>query len=153
MRDALTEIAETLDVLGRKVEPGKDGGLAPELRTTLLRSAGLLRTSSEQLSRALQFRDGYEETVRQSVALAEMFAATLPFLSEQFDSRLAEEEQALDELGTSLEEVRICLPVYGNMTAQVLQSGRLLAWLGAALAGLHAGYLILSASLGRRYSL
>lgn len=154
MRDALGEIADTLDSLTRNVAPAaKDGGMSPELRATLARSAGVLRTSSKQLSKALEHRDDYEETMRQSVALAELFASTLPLLTEQLDGRLAEEEHALNELAGSLEEVRACLPVYATTSVHVMQSGRLLAWLGASLAALHAGYLILSASLGRRYSL
>ncbi len=153
MRDALAEIATTLDGLARTPAAEGEAGLSPDVRATLQRSATLLRTSSNQINRALEHRDGYEETVKQSVALAETFAATLPLLTEQLDNRLAEEDHALTELGNSLQEVQSCLPVYNRMTADVLFCGRLLAWLGSALAAMHAGYLILSASLGRRYSL
>src|SRR5579862_1363295 len=152
MRDALAEIATTLESLARNAPADDERGLSRDVRDTLLRSAKLLRTSSNQINHALEHRDGYEETIRQSVALAETFAATLPLLTEQLDNRLAEEEHALNELGNSLEEVQGCLPVYSRMTADVLFCGRLLAWLGSALAALHAGYLVLSASLGRRYS-
>lgn len=153
MRDALAEIATTLDGLARNPIAEGKAGLSPDVRDTLQRSATLLRTSSNQINKALEHRDGYEETVKQSVALAEMFVATLPLLTEQLDNRLAEEDHALTELGNSLDEVQNALPEYSRMTADVLFCGRLLAWLGSALAAMHAGYLILSASLGRRYSL
>jgi hypothetical protein len=39
------------------------------------------------------------------------------------------------------------------MTAQVMQSGRLLAWLGACIAGVHGCYLMGAARWGKRYSL
>jgi len=153
MRDALAQIADTLDNLARQVPDGNNAAPSPELRATFTRSAKLLRTSSSQLNKALQHREEYEETMRQSVALAELFASTLPLLTEQLDNRLGEEEHALNELAGSLDEVRACIPVYATTTVHVMQSGRLLAWLGASLAALHAGYLIMSASLGRRYSL
>lgn len=153
MRDALAEIATTLETIATRAETGdKDMTLPSDLRTTLFRSAGLLRTSSQQLGKALEHRDGYEETMRQSVALAKLVAGTLPFLTEQLDSRLAEEQHALGELRGSLEDVQACIPVYAKTTAQVLQSGRLLAWLGASLAAVHGGYLLMSTRLGRRYS-
>jgi hypothetical protein len=149
MHDALAEIAESLDGVARTLGPSER---EREVRRTLQRSAGLLRQGSGQLKEALRHRDGYEQTFRQSVALAETFAAMLPLLTEQLDSRLAEEEHALDELDGSLREARTVLPVYAQSTAHVLQSGRLLAWLGATIAAMHGVYLLMSARLGRRYS-
>jgi hypothetical protein len=154
MRDAIGPIADSLEGLARSIDPaGKDVRQQAELRMTLFQSARLLRAAGKQLDEALRHRDSYEETVRQTVSLAELFAAMLPLLSEQFDSRLAEEEQALAELESSLDEVQSCLPVYAQMMVNVLEAGRWLAWLGATIAGMHGGYLMLTARLGRRYSM
>lgn len=155
MRDALAEIGESLDGLARSLEPAKDKQplVRPELRATLQRSAAVLKTSSGQLTKALLHRDRYEETLKQSVAVADELAATLPFFTEQIDGRLAEEEHALNELEGSLTEVRAALPVYAQTTTHVLRTGRLLAWLGATIAALHGCYLMLSARMGRRFSL
>lgn len=142
MRDSLAEIAASLDGLARALEPvGPEPARQPELRATLRRSAGLLQTSSRQLDQALGHRDRYEETLRQSVAIAETFAATLPLLTEQLDSRLAEEEHALDELEGSIAEVQASLPAYETTAVQLVQAGRWLAWLLAAWAGLHGTFL------------
>jgi hypothetical protein len=156
MRDALGEIGDSLDGLAKSLEPsGKDKAVPvqPEFRATLARSATVLKTSSSQLSRALQHRHRYEETLSQSVAVAETLAGTLPFLTEQLDHRLAEEEHALNELENSLTEARAALPIYAQTTTHVLRAGRLLAWLGATIAALHGCYLMLSARMGRRFSL
>jgi len=146
MRDALAQIADSLEGLARDVRQD------PELRATLRRSAVLLRTSSRHMSQVLEHRANYEETVRLSVTLAETFAASLPLITEQLDARLAEEEHALNELGASLDDVTHCLPVYAQTTQHVIGAGRLLAWLGACIAFVHGCYLLLSARLGKRYS-
>jgi len=125
----------------------------PELQRTLTHSARLLRATREQFDQALDHRHEYEASLRQSVALAESFGLMLPLLTDQLDARLDEEERALGDLGESLEEVHAALPAYQRTTSHVLQSGRVLAWLVAAIAGLHGCYLMLSARLGRRYSL
>src|SRR5262249_34253920 len=137
MRDALAEIGNSLDSLVGTLaakEREKNSPSPPgDLQTTLQRSADVLKTSSNHLNQVLKHRDRYEETLRQSVTVAKTLAVTLPFLTEQLDSRLAEEEHALNELETSLGEVRTALPIYARTTIHVLESGRLLAWLGASL--------------------
>jgi hypothetical protein len=157
MRDALGEIGDSLDGLAKSLDAAaakdKAAPVQPEFRATLARSATVLKTSSNQLSRALQHRNRYEETLSQSVAVAETLAGTLPFLTEQLDHRLAEEEHALNELENSLTEARAALPIYAQTTTHVLRAGRLLAWLGATIAALHGCYLMLSARMGRRFSL
>jgi len=125
----------------------------PELRKALANSAVLLRTTRDQLDSALQHRHDYESAMKQSVVLAESVAATLPLVTEQVDCRLDEEEHALRELGQSLDDVQAALPAYERTTQQVFRSGRLLAWLAAAVIGLHGCYLMLSFRLGRRYSI
>lgn len=146
----LKEMARSL----RQAREGMDTALAnwPKMRSTLTRSATLLRTTRGQLDQALQHRHQYEAAVGQSIAVAETFAATLPLITEQLDNRLAEEEHALSELSTSLEEVRTVLPVYERTMGRMAQAGRLLTWLVAALVGTHGCYLLLTVRLGRRYS-
>ncbi|MBL8794438.1 MAG: hypothetical protein JNM56_11070 [Planctomycetia bacterium] len=153
MRNALAEIAQSLDVLARNIDAPAGDMRAAELRQTLRRSAALLRTGVRQLDEVLKNRNGYEDALRHSVLVAETFAAALPILTEQLDLRLAEEEHALDELEASLKEVRTALPVYRRMAQHLTASGRLLAWLTAAVVGLHGCYLGASIGLGRRYSL
>jgi hypothetical protein len=152
MRLALTEIAQSLDGLAKNIDTAQDVRAA-ELRLTLRRSAGLLRTGVRQLDEVLKNRHGYEDALRQSVLIAETFAAALPILTEQLDHRLAEEEYALNELEASLKEVRTALPVYQRTANQMAAAARLLAWLTAAMVGLHGCYLGASIRLGRRYSL
>lgn len=157
MRDALAEIGNSLDSLVRTLAAkDKEKNASPpssDLQATLQRSADVLKTSSNHLNQVLKHRDRYEETLRQSVAIAKTLAVTLPFLTEQLDNRLAEEEHALNELESSLDEVRTALPIYARTTIHVLESGRLLAWLGASLAAVHGCYLMFSARFGRRYSM
>jgi ABC-type transporter Mla subunit MlaD len=146
----LREVAEAL----RQAQKGIDAAVTrwPELRKTLARSATLLKTTRDQLDHALEHRREYEDAMRQSVVLAESFAAMLPLVTDQLDGRLNEEEHALDDLGKSLDEFRDVLPAYQESTLNVLRTGRLLAWLVAAIVGLHGGYSMLSAGMGKRYS-
>jgi uncharacterized phage infection (PIP) family protein YhgE len=139
----------------RQAQQGLETTVArwPELRKALTNSAALLRATRDQLDGAMQHRHDYETAMKQSVLLADSFAATLPLMTEQLDSRLDEEEHALHELGQSLEDVQSALPAYEHTTQQMFRSGRLLAWLAAAVIGLHGCYLTLSVGLGRRYSL
>jgi hypothetical protein len=153
MRLALAEIAQSLEGLAKNIDLPAQDVRAAELRLTLRRSAGLLRAGVRQLDEVLKNRHGYEDALRQSLLIAETFAAALPILTEQLDHRLAEEEHALNELEASLKEVRAALPVYQRTADQMAASGRLLAWLTAAVVGLHGCYLGASIRLGRRYSL
>jgi hypothetical protein len=66
---------------------------------------------------------------------------------------MAEEEEALRELGSSIDEVGEMVPAYGEMTGRFLQIGRFLAWLVAAIVALHGLYLVLSVKMGRRFSI
>lgn len=148
--ERLREVAKAL----RQARLGIDAAASrwPELQRTLTNSARLLKATRTQLDHALENRHEYEASLRQSVALAESFALMLPLLTDQLDARLDEEERALGDLGQSLEEVHGALPAYQKTTTHVFRSGRILAWLVAAIAGLHGCYLMLSVRLGRRYS-
>jgi ABC-type transporter Mla subunit MlaD len=125
----------------------------PDLRLTLSRLAVVLRATRDQLDRAVKHRREYEAGVGQTVQLAETFAALLPLVSEQFDGRLHDQQQTLTELGQSLDDVGGALPAYAATTSRLLRTGRLLAWLVAAIVALHGCYLVLTARIGRRYSL
>src|SRR5262249_37145123 len=131
----LKEVAAGL----RQAQKGIDTAVArwPEVRTTLGRMATLLGATRDQLDQALNHRSEYEAALQQTVLVGETFTAMLPLFTEQIDGRLDEEEQALGELGQSLEEVQAALPVYEQAARNVLQTGRWLAWLVAAIVGLH----------------
>jgi tetrahydromethanopterin S-methyltransferase subunit B len=147
----LKEVAAAL----RQANKGIDNAVArwPELRITLTRFATTLQVTHGQLDQALQHREEYETAMKQSILLGDSFAELLPLVTDQIDNRLEEEEQALDELGQSLDEVKGALPAYASTTSHLLQAGRLLAWLVALIVGLHGCYLMLSVRLGRRYSI
>lgn len=153
----LRETKQLKDVAGslRQARKGLDMTVArwPELRRALGNSAALMRTTRDQLDRAIEHRQEYEAALQQSVVLAESFSMMLPLFTEQLDNRLDEEEHALSELGQSLDEVKAVLPAYEHSTHRVFNAGRLLAWLAAGIVALHGVYLLLSARLGPRFSM
>ncbi|MFN4259490.1 MAG: hypothetical protein ACK4RK_09325 [Gemmataceae bacterium] len=120
----------------------------PELSRTLRNSATLLRTTQRQLDRVVTNRAQYEAARNQTAVLADTFAAMLPMLTDQLDNRLDEEEQALHELESSLQEVNRALPVYERSTLQVFQASRWLVWLMTAIVALHGCYMIASVWTG-----
>lgn len=146
----LREVAAAL----RHARKGLDETVArwPELRRALSNSSTLLKTTRDQLDRAIENRQEYEAAMKESTLLAERFAVMLPLFTEQLECRLSEEEHALSELDQSFDEVRTMLPVYAKTTHRIFGAGRLLAWLVATFVALHGCYLILSARLGRRFS-
>lgn len=139
----------------RQVQQGVDRTVArwPDLRKTFARFAAILAATHDQLDHAVTHRQEYEAAMQQTVQLAESFASILPLVTDQLDSRLDEEEQTLVDLGQSLQEVGHALPIYSQMAARLLQTGRVLAWLVAGIVGLHGCYLMLSVGMGRRYSI
>jgi uncharacterized phage infection (PIP) family protein YhgE len=146
----LTEVATAL----RQAQKGVDTAVArwPELQTTLSRLAIILRAARSQLDQAMRHRETYESAMQQTVRLADSFASMLPLITDQLDCRLDDEEQTLTDLGQSLDEVSAALPTYARATSRLLHAGRLLAWLVAAIVGLHGCYLLLTVRMGRRYS-
>jgi uncharacterized phage infection (PIP) family protein YhgE len=139
----------------REAEKGIDAAVArwPELRTTLARSATLLKAMQQQVKQTMEHRKEYEAALRQTLLLTEMFTALLPVFTEQIDHQLQEQEQALDDLGQSIDDVGATLPAYSHTANRMLGAARLLAWLVAAVVGLHGLYLVAGARLGRRYTL
>jgi hypothetical protein len=147
----LREVSKALRQGGK----GLDTTLArwPEMRASLERMSSVLRSTKQQLDRAVEHRHDYENAMRETVQVADMFVTLLPVVSEQLDDQLDEEDQALAELGRSLADVHAALPHYSKMTIRLLLIGRLLAWLVAAIVGLHGCYLIMSIKMGRRFSI
>ncbi len=125
----------------------------PALRVAMLRSATLLKTTRGHLDGFLQNRRQLEEARRQAVDLGESFATMVPLFSDQIEGQLQEQDRGLTELRESIDEVGDLLPAFGTTMARLFQVGRLLAWLVAAIICLHGTYLLLSARIGRRYSM
>jgi uncharacterized phage infection (PIP) family protein YhgE len=124
----------------------------PELRKNLGRSSVLLRNTQTQLQHVLTHRAEYETSLQHTLVLSRTFSAALPLLSEQLEMELGDQEQALTNLGDSIDDVNAALPTYAQGASSILQTTRLLLMLMAAIFGLHGGYLMLGARLGRRYS-
>lgn len=147
-----TEKLKDVATVLRQAQKGVDTAVArwPELRTALTRSAQLLRVMRRQLDEALEHRDEYEAALKQTVVLADTFAQVLPLFVESLDRQLSDQEQGLDDLGKSLDEVGEVLPAYAATANGLVRTGRLLAWLVAALVALHGLYLL--GSVGLRLS-
>jgi methyl-accepting chemotaxis protein len=125
----------------------------PDLRVTLGNSATLLRATQKQLYETLSHRQEFESSLKQTVVLADSFSSLLPLYTQQLDGQLKEQERALGDLSTSIDEVGSALPPCAQTASQLVQTGRLLIWLVAAIMGLHGGYLALSARLGKQFSM
>jgi uncharacterized phage infection (PIP) family protein YhgE len=136
---------------GRK---GMDTTLArwPELRASLARMAKVLQTTQQQLDLAVRHRQEYEKAVQETIKVADTVASLLPLISEQLDDQLDEEDQTLVDLGHSLDQVHGELPHYAKLAQHLFLAGRILAWLVAAIVGLHGCYVIVSARMGSRFS-
>jgi uncharacterized phage infection (PIP) family protein YhgE len=146
----LKDVAASLHQAARAVDTANQR--LPELRQTLTRTAGLLRTAHDQLEAVLHNRAQYENARQEAAALGDSLASTLPLFTDQLTGQLQDQDQALNDLGRSIDEMGDLLPAYGHAAARLLQAGQLLAWLLAAAVGLHGTYLALSARLGRRFS-
>jgi hypothetical protein len=148
--DRLKEVALAL----RQAQKGIDATVEnwPETQATLSRLALALAATRDQLDQAVLHRQEYEAAMQQTVRLADTFVSLLPMITDQWEGRLEEEERTLSDLGQSIEEVENALPAYAQTASRLSQTGRLLAWLVAVIVGLHASYLLLSAKIGRGYS-
>jgi ABC-type transporter Mla subunit MlaD len=116
----------------------------PELRRTLNRSATLLQGARKQLQHVLVNREQYEAAQREGAQLGQSLAALLPLLTEHLQGQLQDQDQSLDDLRQSIDQVGSVLPAYGSATARLLRAAQLLAWLMAAITGLHGSYLLVS---------
>jgi hypothetical protein len=102
----------------------------------------LLRATRSHLQTILKNRQQYETTRRQAVQLGESLATLLPLVTDQLNAQLGDQDQALDDLGLSIDEIGDMLPGYAHLLGRLLDLGRLLCWLVAATLGLHGFYLI-----------
>jgi flagellar biosynthesis chaperone FliJ len=125
----------------------------PELRKNLGRSSVLLRNTQTQLKHVLTHRAEYEASLQHTLVLSRTFSSALPLLTEQLEMELDDQEQALTNLGDSINDANAALPVCARSASNILQTTRLLLMLMASIFGLHGGYLMLSVRLGRRFSL
>lgn len=138
----------------RQTQQGIDNAIArwPELRKNLGRSSVLLRNTRNQLDYVLTHRDEYEASLQHTLLLSRTITASLPLLTEQLEMEMDDQEMALTNLDDSINEVRDSLPGFARGATNILQTTRLLLLLLAVIFGLHGGYLIAGARLGRRYS-
>jgi len=138
----------------RQAQKGVDLAMQrwPELHKNLGRSSVLLRNTQAQLKHVLTHRAEYEASLQHTLVLSRTFSSALPLLTEQLEMELDDQELALSNLGDSIDDVRASLPSYGQSASGILHTTKLLLVLMAAIFGLHGGYLMLSARLGRRYS-
>jgi chromosome segregation ATPase len=150
-----TSHLKEIGLLLRHTEKGVHSAVEswPELRKNLSRSSTLLRTTQAQLKHVLTHRAEYESSLEQTLLLSRTFSAALPLLTEQLEMELDDQEQALTNLDDSINDVRDALPACAKSASRILQTTRLLLLMMAAIFALHGGYLMLSARLGRRFSL
>jgi hypothetical protein len=146
----LKEVAALL----RQAQHGVEGAAArwPQLRANLAKSSVLLRVTQRQLRTALARRNEYESAAKQTLLLTDAFTGALPFLTEQVEEHLAQQERSLVELEDSIHEVSAVLPECSRTASRLLVTTRLLLSLVALVVALHAGYLLLGIYLGARYS-
>jgi hypothetical protein len=145
----LKEVAALL----RQSQKGVDAAVArwPDLRKDLGRSAVLLRATRSQLDNALAHRAEYEAALRQTQLLSKTFSAALPLLTEELEEELHQQEQALGDLGSSIDEVNAVLPACAQSASRILQTTRLLLALVAVIFAVHACHLVLSTRLAPKY--
>jgi DNA repair exonuclease SbcCD ATPase subunit len=150
-----TSRLKEVGALLRQTQKGVDTAMGrwPELRKNLGRSSVLLRNTQDQLKHVLTHRTEYEASLQHTLVLSRTFSAALPLLTEQLEMELGDQEQALTNLGDSIDDVNAALPAYARTASGILRTTRLLLMLMAGIFGLHGSYLILSARLGQRYSL
>lgn len=140
--ERLKEVAAAL----RQSRRGIDAAVVrwPEVRSGLSGSAALLRATREQLDGVIGHRAEYEAAREQAEALSGEFAVLTRALSEGLDDRLDREDLTLAEMAGGIAQVDAALPAYSKGLERCLVIGRLLAWLVAAIAGLHGTSLIVA---------
>ncbi len=129
----------------RRSRAGLDAASAswPRVRAGIADAAGLLRASRDQMDQALRHRGEYEAAREQVEGLAGEFAGLLPAAAEGLDARLDREERTLAEMAEGLGQASQALPAYASAMERCSTLGRFLAWLVAAVAGLHGVSLLL----------
>jgi DNA repair ATPase RecN len=146
-----TEKLDTVAVSLREAQKSIDVATKrwPQLRSMLTNSATLLQATRKQLNQALDNRQEFESAMRQTILLAETFAILLPEFTGQIDRQLAQHERALGDLGQSIHEVGVAVPVYSQTAVRLIQTARLLLWLLGPIFALHGLYLAWTAVRSR----
>jgi hypothetical protein len=142
-----TEKLRDIAAAMRQAEKGIDLAVKrwPELRSSLARSADLLRQTRKQLRTALAHRDEYEEMLQQTVRLTTMFAEALPVLLRQLETGLSRQEESLGGLGDSIDRAGEAVVPAGRSASRILVTTRLLLALVALMVTLHAAYVLAGA--------
>lgn len=140
--EKLKEVAAAL----RQSQRGVDDAVAnwPRVRAGLSGSADLLRETRDQLDVLIEQRAEYEAAWDQVDAFSRGLAELLPTFTDDLHARLDEEDRTLAEMGRGLAQLDEVLPAYSRLMSRCMVIGRCLAWLVAAVAGLHGMYLILN---------
>lgn len=138
--------AEALAKVLRRAEDSLSPSLqnVPRLQANLKKASEMLRQTQAQLALALENKDEYEAALRMSTSLARAFTATLPLFTEQLETDLSQQEDALGELHGGLAQLRGALPGLTSGTARFLVLGRWLLLLVGGIFVLHGGVSILS---------
>jgi ABC-type transporter Mla subunit MlaD len=115
----------------------------PDVAKGLKKSAAVLDQARLQLDTAGANREEYEKAMESSSQVARSLADMLPAFTDQFDSRLGQQEASLEQMEAGLGEVNESLPVIESKTNEVMRTVKLLLYLMAGLVALHAGYVLL----------
>ena len=102
----------------------------------------MLRAARDQLDLALENRNAYANALDQAGALSDDLVARAPEFADRIELVLDEEDRTLAELSNGIMGVQEALPVYETTLARCLGLGQSLAWLVAAIAGLHGLVLV-----------
>ncbi|MBO0699052.1 MAG: hypothetical protein J2P46_11705, partial [Zavarzinella sp.] len=134
----------------RAVRKTLDDTLAvwPDVAKGLKKSAAVLDQARVQLDFAAANREEYERAMESSSQVARSLADMLPAFTDQFDSRLGQQETSLAQMEAGLAEVNDSLPAMEAKTNELVRTVKWLLYLTGALVGLHAGYVLLEPARG-----
>jgi len=137
----LHDAADQVRAVKRQVEGV--AGRAPKVRTGLDRLADILRKRQADLRELIDHPASYRTSLANTLKLLDAVAAALPPLTDNLDNRLEREDQSLEQLEHSVHQVTVAMPDVSRTACRVLIVTRLLLCVGAAIFGVHGGYLFL----------
>jgi hypothetical protein len=143
----LKEVAAALRTAEQSVATAV--GRWPELKSSLGKSAELLRATRRQLRMALANREEFEEMLQETVRLTALFADALPALVGELETGLTRQEKSLGDLGDSIDHVTEVVPLAARSASAILRTTRVLLMLVALMVALHAGYLLVGTRLAK----
>jgi DNA repair exonuclease SbcCD ATPase subunit len=114
---------------------------APKLRDGLIGLAEVLRRRQADLQELIDNPGPYRTTLNQTLNLIDVVTAALPLFTDHLDTKLEEEDQSLEQLENSINEVTEVMPEVSRTASRLMQLTRWLLYLGAAIFGLHGVYL------------